>query len=51
MAISRKKGLKGRPVKIALYSEMPFWVLVISGADCLELQRKDKKSERRTSIS
>ena len=44
MGIQRNKRPRKRPVKIALYSELPFWVLVISGADCLELQRKDKSN-------
>lgn len=53
MLSKKDKGLKRksmRPVKIALYVECPYWVLLVSDTDCLELQRKDKKDVRRSGL-
>lgn len=40
--MAQPKKRKRMP-KIAHYSEMPFWVLIVSDTDCLELQLKDKR--------
>jgi hypothetical protein len=47
MRNGRKVRSRKRQAKTAHFSEMPFWILIVSDADCIELRKKDKPDDRR----